>query len=75
MMIHKKIRNYFLPHKASTPDEFIISALLNGVLLGIGLAVGNALALIIEKKYFPELAQATQQAAPKIEQHDPNRLP
>lgn len=52
---------------ATNIDEFVISALINGVILGIGLAVGNALAIIIEKKYFPELAQATALTQP----HDP----
>lgn len=57
----RKIKGYFLPHMAKNIDEFIISALINGAILGIGLAVGNALALIIEKRYFPDLAREIQQ--------------
>lgn len=57
----KKIKNYLMPNRAQTLEEFIISKLIDGAILGIGLAVGNALALIIEKKYFPSLAREIQQ--------------
>lgn len=50
-----------MPNRAQTLEEFIISKLIDGAILGIGLAVGNALALIIEKKYFPSLAREIQQ--------------
>lgn len=50
-----------MPSRAQNLDEFILSKLIEGAILGIGLALGNALALIIEKRYFPSLAKEIQQ--------------
>lgn len=57
----KSLKNLIMPSRSQSLEQFIISKLIDGAILGIGLAVGNALALIIEKRYFPDLAREIQQ--------------